>query len=148
MDIVESLVTAVLGGGTGLLGSVVGRVAGYFEEKQKLKRLEVELAHEIRLQEMTLADKKEERESHLSAVYAEQDTLALRGSYEHDVSYTDSYLRWVRPVLTLILLLLTTGVYFTVEGEDVEKQVATQIVYFTCVAVSWWFADRSGRVKR
>ena len=145
---VETLLAALAGGGTGLLGSLFGRIAGFFEEKQKIKRLEIELQHELKLQEMQMADKREERESEQAIVYAQQDTLALTGSYQHDASYNDSALRWVRPILTTLLICGSVWVYQTIPDELTKSDVAKQIVYFTGVAIAWWFADRSGRVKR
>lgn len=145
--VVETLLTALAGGGTGLIGSLIGRVAGYFEEKQKLTRLEVELAHELKLQEMQQMEKREERESEEYIAGMEAHTATLVSSYEHDSSYGNAALRWVRPVLTASLIMGTVWVYHTLPNEVTKSDVALQIVYFTGVAISWWFADRSGRKR-
>lgn len=142
---VEILLTALAGGGTGLLGSLIGRVAGYFEQRQKLKHLEVELTHELKLHTLQQRARQEERE-HEYAVQADlQATTQLSASYAHDSRYNNSILRWVRPALTLVLLVLSGLVYFTIADTEVKASLAMQIIYFTGLAITWWFADRSGR---
>lgn len=145
--VVETLITAIAGGGTGLIGSVIGRIAGYFEEKQKLKRLEVELSHELKLQEMQQVENREERESEQYIADVEAQTSTLVSSYEHDASFGNAALRWVRPLLTIGLIIGTVWVYHTLPNEVTKSDVALQIVYFTGVAISWWFADRSGNKR-
>lgn len=142
------IASAAAGGLTGLLGSVVGRVAGYFEEKQKTKRLQIELDHELKLQDMQLKDKQAEREHEAEIVFDGNATESLIGSYEHDSSYNGSALRWVRPVLTLLLIGLTFWVYDSLPDQTSKADIGSQIVYLTTVAISWWFADRSGRANK
>lgn len=145
--VIETLLTALTGGATGLIGSLIGRVAGYFEEKQKLKRLEVELAHEVVLQKMQQQENALEREQEKYITGVEAQTTSLVSSYAHDSSFGDSALRWVRPLLTLLLIVGTVLVYYTLPDQLTKSDVALQIVYFTGVAISWWFADRSGRKR-
>lgn len=145
---VETLLAALAGGGTGLLGSLFGRVAGYFEEKQKIAKLQIELDHELKLQEMQQIENQKERENEQAIAGMEAQTATLVASYEHDSTYSDSALRWVRPVLTLCLIIGSVWVYSTIPDEVTKSDIAKQIVYFTGVAIAWWFADRSGKGKR
>lgn len=144
---VEAILAAMAGGGTGLVGSLLGRVAGFFEDRQKIKRLQIELAHELKLQELQNAQRVIEREHELSVVSAQEYTAGLVASYGHDSSYNDSLLRWVRPLLTALLILCSFGVYATVKDLATVNDVAKMIIYYTGTAVAWWFADRSGRGK-
>lgn len=144
---VETLLTLLAGGGTGLLGSMVGRVAGFFEEKQKLKRLEIEFSHELKLQEIQIAARINEREHEKDIADTNAYSQALVGSYSHDSSYGNSLLRWVRPALTVILLVMTGWIYYTSDIEIVQADIAKLVVFYAGTAVAWWFADRSGRVR-
>lgn len=145
---VETLVTAALGGGTGVFGSLIGRVAGIFEQKQRTKQLEIELAHEYRLQELQSTMARFEQESEEAIAFDGNATAALIGSYEHDASYLTSYLRWVRPVLTLLLIIASMVIYGTLNDEIAKNDIAKQIVFSCSMAISWWFADRSGKNRR
>ena len=55
MDILGSLVGAASGGLLGVAGSLIGKVAGYFELKQKMKLEEIKNQHSL-----ALMDKKAE----------------------------------------------------------------------------------------
>lgn len=144
---VETLLTLLAGGGTGLLGSLFGRITGLFEEKQKIKRLEIELAHELKLQEMQISARINEREHEAEIAETGAYAQALIGSYSHDSSYANTLLRWVRPALTVFLLVMTGWVYHTSSGDVVKADIAKLIVFYAGTAVAWWFADRSGRVR-
>jgi len=45
--VMEFIASALLGGGTGIIGSVVGRVFGGLEKSEKRKNMEMEFAHEL-----------------------------------------------------------------------------------------------------
>lgn len=139
------LLVALAGGGTGLLGSLFGRVAGFFERKQKMKEKELDYAHELNVQALNMQEASQERESEERIVQSVQDTKVVTASYKHDASYGESLLRWVRPALTFILMILAAVVYLTMDDAD-KTQIGVQILYLTTLSVTWWFADR-GRSK-
>jgi hypothetical protein len=75
---------------------------------------------------------------------------AMVESYKQDGSYDgDSKLliiaeflrRITRPLLTFILVFLTTAIYFT-SPDDQQSLMGRAIVAMTATVVSWWFADR------
>ena len=141
------ILALLAGGGTGLIGSVVGRVAGFFEQKQKFKQQLAEYDHELKLLGLQQQQRTEEREHEADITEYQEDTKTLTASMQHDTSYGDSLLRWVRPVLTLLLVALVFTIYLTTSDLDIKGQVVAQVLFLTSTAFSWWFADRSGRNK-
>jgi len=144
---VETIVAGLFGGATGLLGSVISKVASYFELKQKIKLREVEFRHEMALAQLQVEARAAELEA--EAEIAEQKTwgAARTASYSHDASYgrpstwVATLLRLVRPTLTIMLIVLTAFVFFNAPNET-QYHVAQQIIFLAGMAVSWWFGDR------
>lgn len=116
------MIEAVAGALSGVVGSLVSRVMGIFEAREQRKTLKLE--HELQVEL--------------------QVERTLSASYLHDSSL-GGLLRWVRPVLTLLLIALSAMVYFTISDCATRPELADRIVYLTSTAVGWWFADRSGR---
>lgn len=143
----ETLMTALFGGATGILGTLVGKVAGYFEKKQELEIMKESYKHELALQELNISARAQELES--EAAIAEMNNAASMrsASYEHDASYGKPYrwvitlLRLVRPMLTIMLIILT-GVLFFQLSEAGQDEIASQVIFLTGMAISWWFGDR------
>lgn len=145
----NELLLAIAGGGTGLLGSAIGRIFGFFEEKQKIKRLQVELSHELKLKQIDYADRQAQRKSEERIVAQKESTSQLLGSYQHDSSYS-GLLRWFRPLVICGLIGCTMAIYFNLsDGSDLAKSdIAGQIVYLTGVGIAWLFGDRSGKPSK
>tara|TARA_R110002167_G_scaffold353111_1_gene566253 strand:- start:624 stop:1079 length:456 start_codon:yes stop_codon:yes gene_type:complete len=148
-DIIASVLT---GGATGILGSLVGTVGRFLEKKQKLKEMTLQFDQEIKLQELQITSRKEELES--EKAIAEMETVAemKSASYAHDASYgpttvvISSMLRFVRPVLTLLLLAFTGYIFWQVrENPTIVHELSNQMMFLTTTAVAWWFGDRSLR---
>lgn len=169
MAILEVLGAAVGGGATGLLGTVFGRVAGYFERKEQHKRdvakwghdLKVRAldqkealaarAHELNLHEINHKAKREEFE-HDIVLHAQKGSYAgLNKSLdEHKVLMGNprgsdkviDRIRMVRPYLTFLLLVLT-GLIYVFATEENRTVITAAVVYLTVTAVVWWFGDRA-----
>ena len=148
-DIIASVLT---GGATGILGSLVGTVGRFLEKKQKLKEMTLQFDQEFKLQELQITSRKEELES--EKAIAEMESLAemKSASYAHDASYgpttvvISSMLRFVRPVLTLLLLGFTGYIFWQVrENPTIVHELSNQMMFLTTTAVAWWFGDRSLR---
>lgn len=143
----DAIFTALFGGATGILGTVVGKVAGFFEAKQKLELTREEFKHELALQELNIQARSAEMES--EQIIAEAATFATtrQASYDHDSAYGKPYrwvvtlLRLIRPLLTLSLIVLT-GILFFQLGQEGQADIASQVIFLTGMAVSWWFGDR------
>ena len=155
---IESLLS---GGAVGLLGSIASNVFGYFKAEQEHKQ-----SYELRKLDIAAAAKEHDyamEQIKAEAQYANERLViegdqavsmaeysALEESYKQDRAYTgDSKLmllaqficKVTRPVLTFTLVFLTTGIYFTAEG-DTKQTIAKAVVAMTATVVSWWFADR------
>lgn len=141
----EILGTIFGGGATGLIGSTVGRFIGIWESKQKTNQLRLELQHELLLQKLSIEARSNELESEERIAESVASSEMMSASYSHDTGYGYSWLRWVRPALTVMLIGLTSAVYWTSQNADTKDKIALQVVYLTITAVSWWFADRSGK---
>ena len=137
------LLALFAGSGTGLIGSITGRIANFFEAKQKLKEKQLDYDHEVKLHNLNAQERAADREAEERMHESVEDVKALGISMQHDTSYGDSLLRWVRPILTVLLMILTTIVYMTIPDEITKSDISLQIIYLTSMAVSWWFADRS-----
>ena len=143
----DAILTALFGGATGILGTVVGKVAGYFEAKQKLELTREEFKQELALQELNIQARAAEMEN--EQVIAEAATFATtrQASYDHDNQYGTPYrcvitlLRLIRPLLTLSLIVLTGILFFQLSAEG-QDEIAAQVIFLTGMAVSWWFGDR------
>ena len=59
-DMIASVLT---GGATGIVGSLIGTVGRYFDNKQKIKQMSLEFDQEYKLQELQITSRKEELES-------------------------------------------------------------------------------------
>ena len=148
-DIIASVLT---GGATGIFGSLIGTVGRFLEKKQKLKEMTLQFDQEFKLQELQITSRKEELES--EKAIAEMESLAemKSASYAHDASYgpttvvISSMLRFVRPVLTLLLLGFTGYIFWQVrENPTIVHELSNQMMFLTTTAVAWWFGDRSLR---
>jgi len=152
--VMETILTALLGGSTGILGTVIGKVATYFERKQDMEMRLAEFAHEARLQEMQMASDQLERESE-QAIQEMATYQATRAqSYKHDDAYGKPYrwvitlLRLVRPLLTVLLIALTAVLFFNLD-QGGKNDIAQQVIFLTGMAISWWFGDRyTGSAKK
>ncbi len=141
------IIGLLAGGGTGLIGSLVNRFAGFFEAKQKLKEKVIDYKHEKDLLAMQQAERSKDREHESDMLESVEDTKALGISFQHDTGYGDSILRFVRPLITLMLIGLVFTIYLTTTETGIQTQIITQVLFLTSMAVGWWFGDRSGKSK-
>lgn len=153
------------GGITGILGTVFGRVAGFFETKQKnahdLKLLdfkqkqnshdltlqEREFSHERDMLEMNIEAHARETEQEIALINQKGSWAGIAASYAHDTAigkaslWVINVLRLVRPLLTVMLLLLIPICHKL--GLPVE--ILNAIIFAATGAVFWWFGDRAPR---
>ena len=145
----EMLFSALFGGATGLIGTVVGKVFGWLELRERRRSLAMEQAHELALFDRQAALRDREMESERALAETEAWRGARIASYGHDGGAGESFrwvaavLRLVRPALTLLLLVLTGWLVMRVADLGIRAEVSSQIVYLTAMAVAWWFGDRA-----
>ena len=153
---IEGLLTAAFGGGaTGIVGSIIGKVGNWLEEKQKIEAKTLEYKHELKLLELQghMSAKEQENELALIGIGASRDVI--NASYTHDTNFGQAsqwvinILRLVRPTLTVILIILTGLIAWKMASIETEQQswnsLIEQVTFLTTMAVSWWFGDRARR---
>ena len=139
--------SAAGGGLFGLIGTGIGRVAGYFENRQQNRHEEKRWAHDLQLLELTASANREQAEADIAKVEAQGSWDGLTASMEAEASIGDSY-RWVnavrgltRPLLTLLLWLITLLVFLYTAPENRENIINTA-TFAATAATLWWFGDR------
>ena len=144
------LIGSVLtGGATGLVGSLLSKGIGLFEAHQRRKDRELDFAHELKLLDKQAELRTAETENELAIANAETAASLREASYAHDSSLGNPHrwvvdtLRMVRPVLTLFLLTLVAGIYFTTDDFAMKAGVIESVLFMASSAVTWWFGDRS-----
>ena len=144
----EILGSVLTGGATGIIGSIIGQAGRFLETRQKLKKMKLEFSQELQLQEMQIEARSAELESE-RAIAEENAAASIKtASYAHDASYSGSVigniLRFVRPILTFMLLGFSAYVFLQAIGDPViKREISNQILFLTTTAVTWWFGDRS-----
>jgi ABC-type protease/lipase transport system fused ATPase/permease subunit len=144
----EILGSVLTGGATGIIGSIIGQAGRFLETRQKLKKMKLEFSQELQLQEMQIEARSAELESE-SAIAEENAAASIKAaSYVHDASYSGSVigniLRFVRPILTFMLLGFSAYVFLQAIGDPaIKREISNQILFLTTTAVTWWFGDRS-----
>lgn len=145
---VEAILTGLAGGGSGFLGSIASRFMGIFEAREKTKMLKLEHEHELKLLELQQREASEEREHEFAIVNTQAQTQTLNASYQHDSGYNKSALRWVRPILTFMLVGTCAGMFFSTNDAEMQQRIIDQVLYLAGLALGWWFGDRSGNSSK
>jgi len=156
-DIIGLGLNAAAGGGVlGILGSLGGRVIGFFEKKRDQKH-EVKKwdnddkirKHEIRLHEMTMEADMQEGQIELSMAQQNASSIGYTASIAHDnaigqaAQWVINALRLVRPVLTLLLWIITAWIY----AISRDPEIASSAVLAATAATFWWFGDRAPKAQ-
>lgn len=151
MENLTGLAASATGGGLfGLIGTVLGRVAGFFERRQEQAQERARWAHESELLKMQMQAKAQETEAEIALAETAGSWDGLKASMQAEAAIGASY-PWVnamrgltRPVLTLLLWLISVSIFV---GADPEGQQAiTETATFAATAATlWWFGDRGPR---
>lgn len=151
MDDMIGLTASAAGGGVfGLIGTALGRVAGFFERRQAHAQERARWAHEVQLTELQMRARAEETEAELALADAAGRWDGLKASMAAEAAIGASY-PWVnavrgltRPALTLLLWLIAGSIYL---GTDAAGRLAiVETATFAATAATlWWFGDRGPR---
>lgn len=149
MEVIETVISAFLGGTTGLLGSVVTAALGIWQSKIEIDKTRVEHAHVERLHEMNLKERSMEREHESSIAALEAERAIHIESYRHDASYGKAsqwvinLLRMVRPLLTFVLLGYVGWLVFGHTNDlALRLEIQNNTIFMANMALGWWFGDR------
>jgi len=138
---------AAAGGVFGIIGTAFGRFASFFEQKQAFKQEEKRWGHELKLHELQMKADKQETEMELALAAQRGSWDGLKTSIEADLhigaasQWVINILRLVRPVLTLLLWLITGWIFSCTQNGE----IANAAVFAATAATLWWFGDRAPR---
>ena len=152
----EFLASILAGGATGLLGTAITGVMGYFERKQRHAQ-----EMELRKIDMQIAKSEAASAERVAAIEAESaesaaQWRALEGSYNAAtkrwgsgdspwLTVVDVVRGLMRPVLTLGSLILVAVIYFYSDipvADDMQVQIINTSLYISTTCVLWWFGSR------
>lgn len=145
------LAASAAGGGVfGLLGTVIGRAAGYFEQRQSQAHERARWQHEAHLAGLELQARREESDAAERLAETSGRWQGLAASMQAEASIGESY-AWVnavraltRPVLTLLLWLITWLV-FLASPETEQAKIVETATFAATAATLWWFGDRGAQ---
>jgi hypothetical protein len=149
-DIIGLAASAAGGGVFGLIGTVIGRIAGLFERRQENGQEQARWKHEAALMELQMKARASELAGQESLAQTAGAWQGLASSMAAEASIGDSY-RWVnavraltRPLLTLLLWLITSLVWFGAAAEA-RTSILETATFAATAATLWWFGDRGNR---
>lgn len=149
-DIIGLLASAAGGGVFGLIGTMIGRIAGFFERRQDQAQERARWKHEKEFAELQMRAKAQARAAEESLADTSGAWAGLSASMQAEAEIGDSY-RWVnavraltRHLLTLLLWLITGLVYLGAESQARAGIVETA-TFAATAATLWWFGDRGNR---
>ncbi len=136
---------AAAGGVFGIVGTALGRVAGFFERKQTFKHEVQRWSHEYKLHELQMAANAQETEMEIALTAQQGSWKGLEASIKADAAigkaskWVINVLRLVRPVLTILLWLITAWIFAVTQ----ESAIVEAAVFAATAATLWWFGDRA-----
>jgi hypothetical protein len=149
MAVFETLaLDAAAGGVFGIIGTALGRVAGFFERRQAHEHERALWSHELALHELQMQARAQETEQEIALAAQAGSWAGLEASIIADAAigkaslWVVNTLRLVRPVLTLLLWLITAWIF----AKTQDSSVVEACVFAATAATLWWFGDRAPRI--
>lgn len=161
MDLLELGSSAATGGLLGMVGTVMGRVAAYFEARQANAHERERWQHEraVRAEEAEReAQRRESDHAHdrqMASYEGLNESLRAEASVGATYRWVNAIRALVRPVLTPVLWIVYLVVFFAiVEGnartflsaeaqDDFVGYFIANIAFAASAATLWWFGDRA-----
>ena len=141
---------AAAGGVFGIIGTALGRVAGYFERRQTHEQELRRWSHELALHDLNMKSRLQESEIELAITAQAGSWTGLEASIKADAAlgtaskWVINTLRLVRPILTLLLWFITAGIFMVTQDSEIVKAA----VFAATAATLWWFGDRAPKPAR
>ncbi|MAP96051.1 MAG: hypothetical protein CMK07_13985 [Ponticaulis sp.] len=145
--------SAAGGGVFGVVGTALGRLAGYFEMRQQNAFEEKKWAHDVSLARLTMEADAVRSEMELAtereagAWDGLSASLHAQAALVSGYPFVDAIRALTRPALTLLLWVITALVFFNVDAAEKARIVETA-VFAATAATLWWFGDRSSPTLR
>ena len=144
-DIISLGLDAAAGGVFGIVGTALGRVAGIYERRDKHEHERAKWLHEYKLHALNIKARAQESEFEMEMAAQAGSWAGLEASINAEASigvaskWVTNVLRLVRPALTLLLWLITAGIFLQTQNEE----IAEAAVFAATAATLWWFGDRA-----
>jgi hypothetical protein len=144
-DLVGLGLDAAAGGVFGLIGTALGRVAGFFERRDENAQEKARWGHEYRLHELNMKARAQESEIEIELAAQAGSWAGLKASITAEASsgvasrWVINLLRLVRPSLTFLLWVITAGIFVQTQNQA----IAEAAVFAATAATLWWFGDRA-----
>lgn len=144
-DLVSLGFDAAAGGVFGLIGTALGRVAGFFERRDENAQEQARWVHEYRLHELSMIARAQETENEIELAAQAGSWKGLEASILADSAvgqasrWVINLLRLVRPSLTFLLWIITAGIFLQTQNQA----IAEAAVFAATAATLWWFGDRA-----
>lgn len=149
-DILGLAASAASGGMFGLVGTALGRLAGFFERKQSFAHEQARWSHETHLLELQMQASAQETEAEIALAETAGSWRGLEASMQAEANIGASY-AWVnavrgltRPFLTLLLWLIAGMIWIGADAAGRESITETA-TFASTAATLWWFGDRGPR---
>lgn len=149
-DIIGITASAAGGGLFGLIGTALGRIAGYFERRQTMTHERERWGHEVQLLKLQQAAKAQETEAEIMLSEVEGSWHGLATSMQAEAAIGASY-KWVdavrgltRPSLTLLLWVIAALIWFGADPAG-QSSIIETATFAATAATLWWFGDRGPR---
>lgn len=145
--------SAAGGGVFGVVGTALGRLAGYFETRQQHAFEEKRWQHEADLIRLNMDVNRAKTEAELELAATHGSWGGLKASLEAEQAlksgypFVDAIRALTRPALTLLLWLITAIVFFNIEN-TLKARIVETAVFAATAATLWWFGDRTGPASR
>ncbi|MEM9938001.1 MAG: hypothetical protein AAF768_04085 [Pseudomonadota bacterium] len=146
-DLIGLAANAAGGGVFGLVGTALGRVAGYFEQRQTFAQEQARWGHELKVLEAQRVAEKAAADSVRDLADTTGSWDGLKASLAAEAAIEPSY-RWVdairgitRPVLTFLLWVITAAVWFHADAAG-QSSIIETATFAATAATLWWFGDR------
>jgi len=136
---------AAAGGLFGIIGSTLGRFAGYFEQRQQYVQERARWGHEYKLHELNMQSRHQETELELALTAQQGSWTGLEASLKAEAAlgkasqWVINILRLVRPAITLLLWIITTMIFLKTE----DRAIVDAALFAATAATLWWFGDRA-----
>lgn len=147
-DLVSLGLDAAAGGLFGLIGTALGRVAGFFERRDENAQERARWIHEYRLHELNMKARAQDTENEIELAAQAGSWRGLEASILADSAvgqasrWVINLLRLVRPSLTFLLWIITAGIFLQTQNQA----IAEAAVFAATAATLWWFGDRAPKL--
>lgn len=153
------------------LGTITGLVGGWLAKRERRKQMEMEFAHEEKMESFGLQRDQWAHEAALAMADKNIEAAEAEGAIQADIRAAEAFSEsqkvskltkfgeivktCVRPIISGVLMWCSWEIYVKTEAlvggleglditviQDLFVYIVHAIIFLTITAVSWWFASR------